>query len=170
MAPQLPKLRVLSLLVVLVSGLAVAADGAEKRRFRWTHTARQTVSETRSIPARDLELVQGTYVDPVTAQSPEFDIVEARTVNQDDTFKGDGRHRGVEIVVFRNGDTAVDVYEGTHKILFRDSGAWEVTYQGTFEFVGGTGKYKHLTGHGTYRGHITPYGSLTEEAEAEVEY
>ena len=144
-------------------------DAAEKKSFKWTHTARQTVSEAKSTPAPDHELVQGIYIDPIKTRSPEFDIIEARITNQDYTVSGDGRHRGVEIDVFSNGDTAINTYEGTHKAITKEGGAWEVTYEGKFEFVGGTGRFKNLKGHGTYQGHVTPE-ALTEEDEAEVTY
>jgi hypothetical protein len=75
----------------------------------------------------------------------------------------------VEIDVFSNGDTAINTYEGTHKAITKEGGAWEVTYEGKFEFVGGTGRFKNLKGHGTYQGHVTPE-ALTEEDEAEVTY
>jgi hypothetical protein len=144
-------------------------DAAEKKTVKWTHTARQTISETKATPAPDHEFVQGMYIDPITTRSPEFDIIEARITNQDDTVSGDGRHRGVEIDIFSNGDTAINVYEGTHKVITKQGGAWEVNYEGKYEFVGGTGRFKNLKGQGTYRGHITPEG-LTEEDEAEVTY
>jgi hypothetical protein len=164
------KLAVLSLAVAMAAGPSLAADAAEKKRFKWTHTARQTVAEMRSIPVPDHELVQGIYIDAVQAESPDFDVIEARSINQDDTLKDTGRHRGVETLVFRNGDTAITQYEGTHRVLFRGIGAWEVSYEGKFDFVNGTGRFKNIQGLGTYRGHITPYGSLTEYVEAEVEY
>jgi hypothetical protein len=153
----------------LVAGLSISADAADKKRFKWTHTSRQAISETKSMPAPDHEYVQGVFVDAVKTRSPEFDIVEARIVNQDDTLNGDGRHRGVEIDVFSNGDTAINNYEGTHKVITKEGGAWEVNYEGKYEFVGGTGRFKNIKGHGSYRGHITPEG-LTEEDEAEVTY
>ena len=169
MKTLLPKLGVLSVVAALVTGLSISVDAADKKRFKSTHTARQTVSETKSTPVPDHEFVQGVYVDPVKTKSPEFDVIESRIVNQDDTLNGDGRHRGVEILVFSNGDTAIDNYEGTHKVITKEGGAWEVNYVGKYEFVGGTGRFKNIKGHGTYRGHITP-DALTEEDEAEVTY
>jgi hypothetical protein len=106
---------------------------------------------------------------PTKSASPEFDIVEERIFNQDETVAGKGRHRGTAVDTFRNGDTAIQTYEGTHKVVVKDGGAWEVFYEGKFQFIGGTGKYKSLKGQGTYRGHITPEG-LTEDDEAEVTY
>ena len=95
------RLGVLSVVAALVTGLSISVDAAEKKKLKWTHTARQTVSETKSTPAPDHEFVQGIYMNPVKTRSPEFDIVEARITNQDDTVSGNGRHRGVEIDVFR---------------------------------------------------------------------
>ena len=165
----LPKLGLLTLVAALATGLSISVDAAEKKQFKWTHTARQTISETKSTPAPDHEFVQGIYMDSIKTKSPEFDIIEARIVNQDDTLSGDGRHRGVEIDVFSNGDTAINNYEGTHKVITKEGGAWEVNYEGKYEYVGGTGRFKNIKGHGSYRGHITPDG-LTEEDEAEVIY
>jgi hypothetical protein len=163
------KLGVLTFAVALVAGLSISGDAAETKTFKWTHTARQTISETKSTPAPDHEMVQGVYIDPIKTKSPEFDIIEARITNQDDTVSGNGRHRGVETDVFSNGDTAINRFEGTHKVTTKEDGAWEVNYEGKFEFVGGTGRFKNLKGQGTYRGRITPDG-LTEEDAAEVTY
>jgi hypothetical protein len=162
------KLSLLSMVLAVTASMSAPVEAAGKR-FKWTHTSRQTISETKSTPAPEHEFVQGTYVDTIKTKSPEFDIVESRIVNQDDTLNGDGRHRGVEIDVFSNGDTAINNYEGTHKVITKEGGAWEVNYEGKYEFVGGTGRFKNIKGHGTYRGHITPDG-LTEEDEAEVTY
>ena len=60
-------------------------------------------------------------------------------------------------------------YEGIHKVITKPDGTWEVNYEGKYEYVGGTGRFKNIKGHGSYRGHITPDG-LTEEDEAEVSY
>jgi hypothetical protein len=103
------KLGVLTVLTALVASLSISVDAADEESFKWTHTAHQTVSETKSTPAHDHEFVQGIYIDPVKTRSPEFDIVEARITNQDDTVSGDGRHRGVEIDVFSDGDTAINL-------------------------------------------------------------
>jgi hypothetical protein len=163
------KLGILTAVAALVTGLSLSVNAAEKKSFKWTHTARETISETKSTPVADHEFVQGAYIDPIKTKSPEFDIIEARITNQDYTLSGDGRHRGVEIDIFNNGGTAINKYEGTHKVNTKEGGAWEVNYEGKFEFVGGTGRFKNLKGHGTYRGRITPEG-LTEEDEAEVTY
>jgi hypothetical protein len=63
----------------------------------------------------------------------------------------------------------VNNFEGTHKVITKEGGAWELNYEGKFEFVGGTGRFKNIKGHGTYRDHITPEG-LTEEDEADATY
>ena len=163
------QLGILTVVTALLAGLAISTDAAEKKRFKWTHTARQTISETKSTPAPDHELVQGFYVDPLSSADPRFDMIEARITNQDDTLAGNGRHRGVEVDVFKNGDTAIQNYEGTHKVITKEGGAWEVTYEGKFEFVGGTGRFKDIKGQGTYRGRITPEG-LHEDDEAELSF
>jgi len=108
-------------------------------------------------------------VDPVKSASPDFNIVEERIYDQSETIAGDGKHRGVAIDKFKNGDIAINEYEGTHKVVTKGNDDWEVHYEGKFKFIGGTGKFKNLKGGGTYKGHITPK-SLKEEDEAEVTY
>ena len=164
------RLGVLTLVTALVTGLSISADAAEKKKFKWSHTSRQTISETKSTPVADHEFVQGTYIEPIKTRSPEFDMIEARIFNQDDTVAGNGRHRGVEIDIFSNGDTAINNYEGTHKVVVKAGGAVEVTWEGRFEFVGGTGRFKNLKGQGTYRGRETEADGHIEEDEAEVTY
>ena len=157
----------LTLLTVLSIGLSAGVDAAEKGKFKWMHTGRVTISETKSTPVPDYELVQGTYADPIKSESTKFDMIDSRIVNQDETISGNGKHRGIEIDIFRNGDTATQRYEGTHKVTTKEGGAWEVNYEGKFEYISGTGRFKNIKGGGTYRGRVTP-DSLTEQDEADL--
>jgi hypothetical protein len=125
------KLGILTAVAALVTGLSISVNAAEKKSFKWTHTARETVSETKSTPVADHEFVQGAYIDPIKTKSPEFDIIEARITNQDYTLSGDGRHRGVEIDIFNNGGTAINKYEGTQRLTPRRGEPGKSTMRGS---------------------------------------
>ena len=62
-----------------------------------------------------------------------------------DIVEGKGNQRGYFINVHSNGDRDWGTFEG--KIT---SGA-EITVEGTFQFSGGNGKFKGLTGEGTFK-------------------
>jgi len=164
----LARIGAVTVVTAVLIGLAGSAYAAEKKRFKWAHTARQTVSETKTTPYPDYELTQGVYSDVVKGPA-DFDIVEERVFDQSETVSGNGRHRGTAIDTFKSGDTATQRYDGTHKVVVKAGGAWEVVYEGTFEYISGTGKYKNIKGQGTYRGRMTPDG-IAEEDEAEVTY
>ena len=54
--------------------------------------------------------------------------------------------------------------------MFKEDGSWEgATFEGTWKFNGGTGKFKNVKGGGTYRGKATPEGA-SSEFEGEAEY
>lgn len=163
--------RVGVLMVVFTSLIAFAnlAGAGEKQKFTYTKNARQMFAETKINPVggpTGRELAQMMYVDSkVTATG--WDMIEERCINQDDQIDGSGKHKGVCVDIMTNGDTIFQVYEGTHKTTVKDGGAWEVNYQGTMQFNGGTGNYKNAKGKGTYKGRVTA-DSFIETGDGEI--
>ena len=156
-------------LLAVAGGLsAPAADGKE---IAYTKHARQTLSETKGDPGYSGtgELAQQIFLDTAIDAPGDFPVVEVRVYNQDNTVAGNGMHRGYEVHIFKNGDKAYTKYEGTHKVTTKEGGAWEVTYEGTQSYVGGTGRYKDIKGSGTYKGRVTP-DSFQEENKWNVTY
>ena len=163
--------RVSLLTVVFASLFAIVnlAGAAEKQKFTYTKNVRQLFAETKVNPGGTAgrELAQMMCVDgKVTATG--WDLAEERGINQDDQIDGSGKHKGVAVDIMKNGDTVFQVYEGTHKTTVKEGGAWELNYQGTMEFKGGTGKYKDAKGKGTYKGKVTA-DSFIETGKGEME-
>ena len=153
-------------------GLATVAEAGEKKKFNYTKNARQTVVETKmavgGIPER--ELVQGIYIDSCQSPDRDFEGMKERVYNQDENGAGgNGMHRGYSIDELKSGDQIFQRYEGTHKLVVKDGGAWEVNYQGKAEIIGGTGKYKNARGQLKYKGRFTADG-MTEENTGDIEY
>jgi hypothetical protein len=162
------RVSVIFLAALLLGGADSLA--AEKKKLTWYHTGRTTISEAKMKPDMGNELVQGVYSDPIKSESADFDMIEARPHNQDENFSdGRGRHRGTEVNYFKNGDTTVNNYEGTHRLTTKPDGYWEVNYEGRFTFVGGTGRFQNIKGGGVYKGKITPEG-LHETDNAEISW
>ena len=160
-------------LSTLAIGLATVAEAGEKKKFNYTKKGpRITVVETKmaAVGAPERELVQGVYIDSCKSSDPEFDGMKEYIFNQDENGVGGiGMHRGYTIDELKNGDKIFQRYEGTHKLVVKDGGAWEVTWQGKAEIIGGTGKYKNARGQLKYKGGMTADG-VTEEDIGEFEY
>jgi hypothetical protein len=145
-------------LVLLAIGGDSPARAAEDQEVAYTKHARQTLSETKADPGLSGtgELAQQVFLDSSIEAPADFPVVETRVYNQDNTVAGNGTHRGYEVLLFKNGDKAYLKFEGTHKVTAKEGGDWEVTYEGTQSFIGGTGTYEDIKGPGTYKGRITP--------------
>jgi hypothetical protein len=60
-----------------------------------------------------------------------------------------------------SGPGASPGYEGTTKTA-RSGASPEFTFQGTWRYTGGAGKFAGITGNGTYKGRLTPTGPAYE--------
>lgn len=88
---------------------------------------------------------------------------------QSDQTAGSGSHRGYAVYHHKNGDDSYTKYEGTHKRVTKEDGAWESTSEGKAQFVGGTGKFKNIKGISTYNCKFMAEGGGCN-VEWEVEY
>jgi hypothetical protein len=160
----------ITLVLLAVSG-GLQALAAEEQEVAYTKHARQTLSETKADPGLSGtgELAQQIFLDSSIEAPVDFPVVETRVYNQDNTVAGNGTHKGYEVLVFKNGDKAYLKFEGTHKVTTKEGEDWEVNYEGTQSFIGGTGTYEDIKGPGTYKGRITP-DSFQEEDKWTVTY
>lgn len=160
-------------MVLFILGIAIidSAGAAEKKKVTYTKTSVREVSRN-DITPRDNpkhKMTQRIRIDSVKYSDPAFGSSEDWTYGQNDSYAGTGTHRGYTTSNFKNGDQTYQKWEGTHKTTINESGHWETKYEGTFQSIGGTGKFKNIKGNGVYRGTVTSKG-LTEEGEFSVEY
>lgn len=155
---------------LLLLGLAGNA-AAEKRDCSGTKQAKQEISRTVSQPSGTAghELVQAVRIDAQTSANPDFNGIDQLVYGQVDHIHGTGDHSGHSINLHRNGDRSYTKWSGTHKTVAIDGGGWETTFDGKFEFSGGTGKFAAIKGGGSYKGKITPQG-LTEQDTCMADY
>lgn len=131
-----------------------ASAHAEKIKFNYTKTTRQTLSSTSmtvgEAPGR--EMVQAVHVATVGKSSGGIELLDETVYEQDEQIAGSGTHRGFSVNKVRGGGEIHQRWEGTHKTVTKDGGQWEMTYSGKSVIIGGTGKYKGAKGACDYVG------------------
>ncbi len=155
----------------VVVSMSFSAQAGEKKKIMATNKQGPPISRTVVSPGDDPkhELTLTIRRDTTTSSDPDFNETEQIVYEQSDSVEGTGTHRGYFRRLFKNGDTGYGPYEGTHKTTVKEDGSRETTWEGTYKFTGGTGKFKNVKGGGTYRGKATAQGASTE-FEGEVEY
>jgi hypothetical protein len=137
--------RVLVLFAVsaLVPTLAYAQDLGTSRRVQGT--AEVTTVEVGDVPGHVVGVVEfkglsffadgevATHTNPAT-----FDLTN-----------GSGPHRGYVVHYFDDGSTSIERYQGEARV---SADGKRTKVEGTFECVGGTGRFAGIKGEGTYRG------------------
>lgn len=92
----------------------------------------------------------------------------AATINfsYSDLLTGSGPNQGY--VILKNGDDmAMSKWEGKVTTTMSDEGTPIINFDGTFEFVSGTGKYQGISGNGTYKGQFTSMTEYTTDWEGQ---
>jgi hypothetical protein len=162
-----------ALLFAAVAFLNVAANAAEKREqtyvksnFRTMYKTSVTVSET---PSR--EIVQEAGIADIKYSNPDFKIKDEWTYIHSDLIDGAGTQTGYYIDTHEDGSHTFGVFKGTIKNTSKPDGSWESSWEGTYEYRGGSGKFKNLKGSGKYKGKASSQDpSGREEGRETVEY
>lgn len=160
------------LIVVFLAFFISSLAQAENKKL--TVTAKRPlgeISKTVFTPGDvpNHEIAQNMYSYEITSPDPDFNGFKTTNFTQFDSIAGTGTHRGYSLWPLKNGDSVYVRFEGTHKTIVKDGGAWETPFEGRFEFVSGTGKYKNIKGSSTYKGKTTPDGAAWEAA-VDVQY
>ena len=128
---------------LVVPALAEAQDLGTSRRVQ--STAEITSVEVGDVKGHVVGVVEfkgltffadgeiATHVNPAT-----FDLTD-----------GSGPHQGYVVHYFDDGSTSVERYQGEARL---SADGKRTTVEGSFECIGGTGRFAGLKGNGTYRG------------------
>ena len=128
---------------VIVPAFALAQDLGTSRRVQGT--AQVTSVEVGDVPGHVVGVVEfkgltffadgeiATHTNPAT-----FDLTD-----------GSGPHQGYVVHHFDDGSTSIERYEGEARL---SADGKRTVIEGTFECIGGTGRFAGLKGEGTYRG------------------
>ena len=117
----------------------------------------------------DHEMILAIRTHVISSKNLDFDASEQTVYALQDEYDHAGAQTGYFLYTLKSGDKiwakfdSVDSTTGT-----RDS--WEVTYQGVFRFIGGTGKYASIHGGGHYKGKVTSTSGFDETFVCSMEY
>lgn len=171
----LTKIGIISIIAMfVVTSFSFSAQAAEKKKISGTGKPIRVISKTTlypgDVPNHEISQEVRTQVYTPTNKPPDWEVAdEVVAYEQSDSIAGSGSHRGYGINRPKSGDERYEKWEGTHKTTSKEGGVWETTFEGKFEWIGGTGKYKNIKGGGTYKGKATAEG-VSWDWEMEVEY
>jgi hypothetical protein len=132
-----------SLVAVGLVTPALAQDLGTSRRVQGT--AEVTAVEVGDVPGHIVGVVElkgrtffaggeiATHTNPAT-----FDLTD-----------GSGPHQGYVVHYFDDGSTTIERYQGAARL---SADGRRTLVEGSFECIGGTGRFEGLKGEGTYRG------------------
>jgi hypothetical protein len=137
------------LLTTCVIFLSLPVNAADK--VKGVNKDLQVLSEIGSVipdkPNHSLKHITETWKSTGDGDLANF---WATAVEQQDIIGGDVAARGYGTAHMSNGDLAYFSWEGNNKITPKEGKAFDLTGNGTFKWLGGTGKYEKLSGQGTY--------------------
>ena len=116
------------------------------------------------------EVGQEVQLSDIKFSHPSFKVKEEWVYNQFNFVGGTGPHWGMFIDVHDDGSQTFGKYEGSQKTVSSADGSWTATWEGTYKYTGGTGKYKNIKGSGTYKGKATSAGDFREDGKETAEY
>jgi hypothetical protein len=156
--------------VMALSVLPVHAGQKKEMSYVKTYSKSTSKSSFAIDDVPNHEVVQEVVLQKSKFSSPDFDPIEEWIHIQTDQIDGSGSHKGYYIEIHPGGEQTYGTFDGTHKTVVKENGSWASTWQGTYRYVGGTGKYKNIQGGGTYKGRASPQEPFYEEGRQTVEY
>jgi len=95
----------------------------------------------------------------ITSDHPDFNGFYTTNYVQADEVNGTGSFWGYAARPLKCGDTVFIKFRSHIRRDTKADGTWEAPFEGTFEFVSGTGKYAKISGKCPYQGVATTTGS-----------
>lgn len=156
-------------------GLALAVvASASAESFEQTSIKTNPRVITRSImpliDADNHEVGQEVVLSEIKFSHPAFKVKQEWVYSQFDFVGGSGPHRGIFVDVHEDGSQTFGTFEGGQKTVSNADGSWSSTWEGTYEYTGGTGKFKNIKGQGRYKGSISSSTEFREEGWEKGEY
>lgn len=105
----------------------------------------------------------------ISSQDADFDESEQTAFSLEDVYAGSGPIVGYFMYTLKSGEKLWAKFDSITERT-RTGANWEFNYQGTFRFVGGTGRYAAIRGGGHYRGKVTAEHGFEETSACSAEY
>ncbi len=104
------------------------------------------------------------------SDNPDWDGTEGVFYNLAIQTGGSGTDVGYVVRTHKNGDMSYSTYSGTTNVVSKPDKTWEATWKGSWESVGGTGRYAKLKGGGTYSGKANSNEHFGTDWEGKIDY
>src|SRR5262249_24336637 len=158
------------ILAVTLGSVGLISHAAEKKDLTYVKTYSKSISKS-SFAIEDVpnhEIVQELLAQHSKFSGADFQPIEEWIHIQSDQTDGTGTHKGYYIFIFPGGEQGYGTFDGKHKTVTKDDGSWASTWEGTYRYLGGTGKYKNIKGNGAYKGRASPKEPFFEEGRETI--
>ncbi len=164
------RLTVLFISLVLIFGLCVSSLMAQQKfkiagKTTAAYTVREVV-EVGDIEGHSLYLLKNEGFNESTGEHKFMDGAEADWFGIADYIKGNGSHT-VYTKLSLNDNVVYAKAEGKTTTILSPEGKPVTTFEGSFNFTKGTGKYKNIQGSCTYKGKLVSSVIIVNEWEGE---
>ncbi len=142
------KTEVLFFAIAILSICLLSSAYAEKMKMTGNNKSERIISESIATPGDSPGhiLMQTVTMSNTTSSNPEWNNILMVDYQQADQMGEKGTHVGYGYHKHKSGDQTFFKYYGTQTAGAGD----KMSFQGKFEWTGGTGKFKNIKGGGTY--------------------
>lgn len=115
------------------------------------------------------EMILAVRTHAISSRSPALDGSELKVYAFHDEYQHTGSQTGYFIYALKDGEKIWARFDSVNSMAGKED-LWEVTYQGVFRFLGGSGKYAAIRGGGHYQGKVRPVSGFDETFVCAMEY
>ena len=127
----------------------------------------QFAADVQDTPGHSLAIGQGRGTNRNVGAGNYMDGAEIRMIQTEDLIQGTGTAEGYTMFALV-GDTTRQRFTGKVNTTLAPDKSLQITFAGRWSESGGTGRYRGLTGAGTYRGHFISPSEYMVEWEGEL--
>jgi hypothetical protein len=160
---------VVSVVIAFAIVTASRADAEEKEQTS-VKTNVVTAYKTTLQIGEGHELTQALEISDMKFSDPDFGSAREWVYVHTDSIGGTGKITAYFVDYFDDGSQTYGRGEGTVKTTASPDGSWQADWEGTYSYLGGTGKFKDMKGDGTFKGCASSTEPAKEEAEEKVTY
>jgi hypothetical protein len=160
---------VVSIVFAFATGIFSLASAQEKEQT-CLKTNMVTASKTTLQIGEGHELTQEVSIGDMKFSNPDFGSAREWAYVQTDSIGGSGKLSAYFVDYYDDGSQTYGRAEGTNKTTTNSDGSWEASWQGTYRYLGGTGKFKDIKGEGTFKGSASSTEPAKEECQEKITY
>ena len=156
--------------IALIFIFCVSTSSAQEK-IKIAGKMSNTVTEDYKIKVADAEdhtfsinKSEGTNIS--SGENSFMDSAAVVNHNFGDLIKGNGTHQGY-VILSKEGDTVIGKWKGKVTTTISSDNTPIITFEGTYTYTSGKGRFENIQGNGTYKGKYTSEKTYTAEWEGE---